>query len=60
VTPLATHITWKMYLERKNSINAEDLTATHSAVTELTRKVEGQGYKLYLAISSPPPTYMMT
>jgi hypothetical protein len=44
----------KVYLGKDKQHKALDLTATHSTVTELTRKV-GQGHKLYMEsfFSSP-------
>jgi hypothetical protein len=38
----------KVYLEKDKQLKAQDLTAAHATVTELTRKVEGQGHKLYM------------
>jgi hypothetical protein len=39
----------KDYLWKDRQRTAQHLTATHATVTELTRKIEGQGHKLYMA-----------
>jgi len=38
----------KVYLGKYRQRTAQHLTATHATVTELTRKVEGCGHKLYM------------
>jgi len=38
----------KVYLGKDRQGTAQHLTATHAKVTELTRKVEGRGHKLYM------------
>ena len=38
----------KVYLGKDRQRIAQHLTATHATVTELMRKIEGHGYKLYL------------
>jgi hypothetical protein len=45
----------KVYLGKGRQRTAQQVTATHARVTELTRKIEGRGYKLYMDnfISSP-------
>ena len=37
----------KVYLGKDRQRTAQHVTATHATVTELTRKTEGRGYKLY-------------
>lgn len=46
----------KVYLGKAIWHKAQDLTATHAAVTELTHKLEGYGHRLYVDnfFSSPP------
>jgi hypothetical protein len=46
----------KVYLGKVKWHKAQDLTATHGAVTELTQKLEGHGHRLYMDnfFSSPP------
>jgi hypothetical protein len=43
VTPLATH----MYLGKDRQQRAQSLTAPHATMTDMTRRVEGFGHKLY-------------
>jgi hypothetical protein len=45
----------KVYLGKDRQRKAQELTATHATVTELTRKVEGQSHKLFMdnLFSSP-------
>jgi hypothetical protein len=38
----------KVYLGKDRQRKAQELTATHVTVTELTRKVEGRGHKLFM------------
>jgi hypothetical protein len=38
----------KVYLRKDRQRTAQHLTATHATVTELTRKIEGFGHKLYM------------
>jgi hypothetical protein len=38
----------KQYLVKDRHRKAQDVTATHATVTELTRKVEGRGHKLFM------------
>jgi len=38
----------KVYLGKDRQRTAQHLTATHVTVTELMRKVEGHGHKLYM------------
>jgi len=37
----------KVYLGKERQHTAQNVTATHATVTELTRKLEGHGQKLY-------------
>ena len=37
----------KVYLGKDRQSTAQHMTATHATVTELTRKIEGHGHKLY-------------
>jgi len=45
----------KVYLGKDRQRTAQHVTATHATVTELTRKIEGRGHKLYMEsfFSSP-------
>ena len=45
----------KVYLGKDRQRTVQHATATHATVTELTRKIEGRGHKLYMGnfISSP-------
>jgi len=45
----------KLYLGKDRQCTAQHVTVTHATVTELTRKIEGRGHKLYMDIffSSP-------
>ena len=48
----------KVYLGKDRQSTAQHMTATHATVTELTRKIEGHGHKLYeggLKSSRPRP-----
>ena len=47
VTRLDIRITKKVYFGKDGQHMAQHLTATHVTVTELTRKIEGHGHKLY-------------
>ena len=38
----------KVYLGKDRQRTAQHVTATHATVTELTRKIEGRGRKLYM------------
>ena len=38
---------------------AQHVTSTHATVTELTRKIEGRGHKLYMDNFFPPLSYLM-
>jgi hypothetical protein len=38
----------EVHLGKAKQCEAEDVTATHAKVTELTRKVEGQGDRLFM------------
>ena len=38
----------KVYLGKDRQCTAQRVTATHARVTELTRKIEGHGHKLYV------------
>ena len=38
----------KVYLGKERQRTAQHATATHETVTELTRKIEGHGHKLYM------------
>ena len=38
----------KIYLGKDRQCTAKHVTATHATVTELTRKIEGHGHKLYM------------
>ena len=38
----------KVYLGKDRQRTAQHVTATHVTVTELTRKIEGRGHKLYM------------
>jgi len=38
----------KVYVGKDRQCTAQHLTATHATVTELTRKTEGCGHKLYM------------
>jgi len=38
----------KVYLGKDRQHRAQHVTATHATVTELTRKIEGCGHKLYM------------
>ena len=38
----------KVYLGKERQRTAQHVTATHATVTELTRKIEGRGHKLYM------------
>ena len=38
----------KVYLGKDRQRTAQHVTATHATVTELTRKIEGRGHKLYV------------
>ena len=38
----------KVYLGKDRQRTAQHVTATHATVTELTRKIEGRGHKLYM------------
>ena len=38
----------KVYLGKDRQHTAQHVTATHATVTELTRKIEGCGHKLYM------------
>jgi len=38
----------KLYLGKDRQRTAQHVTATHATVTELTRKIEGRGHKLYM------------
>ena len=49
-----------IYLVKDRQKAAQHLTATHNTVANLTRGVEGFGYKLYMDNFFPPLTYMMT
>ena len=48
-------ITWK-YEGKDRQRTAQHLTATHATVTELTRKIEGCGHKLYMENLFSSPT----
>ena len=50
----------KVYLGKDRQRTAQHLTATHVTVTELTRKVEGHGHKLYIENFFLPLHYLMT
>jgi len=51
----------KVYLGKDRQRTAQHVTATHATVTELTRKIEGRGHKLYTwTISFLPLNYFMT
>jgi len=43
----------KVYLGKERQPTAQHVTATHATVTELTRKIQGRGHKLYIFFSSP-------
>lgn len=45
----------KVYLGKDRQCTAQHLTATQAIVTELTRKVEGRGHKLYVDSSFSSP-----
>jgi len=38
----------KVYMGKDRQRTAQHVTATHATVTELTRKIEGRGHKLYM------------
>ena len=38
----------KVYLGKDRQSTAQHVTATHATVTELTRKIEERGHKLYM------------
>ena len=48
-----------VYLGRDRQRTAQRLTATHATVSELTKKIQGRGHKLYMDITSRPQTYSM-
>jgi hypothetical protein len=50
----------KVYLGKDRLRTAQHVTATHATVTELTRKIEGRGHKLYMDITFLPLNYLMT
>jgi hypothetical protein len=42
------HIDIELYFKKEKQHKAQDLTTTHTTATELSRKVEGWGHKLYM------------
>ena len=50
----------KVYLEKDRQHMAQNMTATHATVTELTRKLEGHGQNFTRTISFLPLNYLMT
>jgi hypothetical protein len=49
----------KVYSGKDEQFTEHHLTAPHAIVTELTRKVEGRGHKLYMDKFFSSLTYMM-
>jgi len=50
----------KDYLGKDRQCTAQHVTATHATVTELTRKIEGRGHKLYTENFFSSLNYLMT
>jgi len=48
----------KVYLGKDRQRTAQHVTATHVTVTELTRKIEGCGHKLYMDNFFSPLNYL--
>ena len=52
-----SELVWDSGSEDARQRTAQHLTATHATVSELTKKIQGRGHKLYIEDS---PTYLMT
>ena len=48
----------KVYLGKDRQRTAQHVTATHVTVTELIRKIEGRGHKLYMENFFSPLNYL--
>ena len=49
-----------VYLGNDRQRTAQHLTATHATVSEVTKKVQGHGHKLYMDNYFSSPTYSLT
>jgi len=50
----------KVYLGKDRQRKAQHVTVTHATVTEVTRKIEGRGHKLYMGNFFSSPELFMT